>query len=57
MLSDASMIYMGDSGIQVMPGLPLYIGGQVVHGADALGQKPLCLYYLYGTETVGQEDT
>lgn len=56
-ISGRGMIYLGDSSIEASPGLALYIGGRVVHGADCLGEEPLRLYYLYGTETIGQEDT
>jgi len=56
-LSGRGILYVGDSEIQATPDMALYIGGRVVHGADSLGEEPLCIYYLYGTETVGQEDT
>jgi mannose-6-phosphate isomerase-like protein (cupin superfamily) len=56
-LSGRGAIYVGDSSIEASPGLALYIGSRVVHGADCLGEAPLRLFYLYGTETAGQEDT
>jgi mannose-6-phosphate isomerase-like protein (cupin superfamily) len=56
-LSGKGIIYAGESEIEATPDVALYIGGRVVHGADSLGEEPLSIYYLYGTETVGQEDT
>jgi len=56
-LSGRGIIYVGDEVVKASPGLALYIGSRVVHGADSLGEEPLRLYYVYGTETAGQEDT
>ena len=56
-LSGRGSIFVRDSSIEAFPGLALYIPGRTVHGADCLGEEPLRLFYLYGTETAGQEDT
>ena len=56
-LSGSGILYVGGGEIEATPDVALYIGGRIVHGADSLGKDPLCIYYLYGTETVGQEDT
>ena len=53
-IAGRGIIYVEDSSVEACPGLALYLGGKVVHGADNLGEEPLHLYYIYGTETVGQ---
>ena len=55
--SGHGIICVDDSAIEVSPGMALYIGKRVVHGADCIGEEPLRLYFIYGTETAGQDDT
>ncbi len=51
------MIYVNDNAIGVSPGSAVYVGKRVVHGIDSLGEKAMRVYWLYGTETVGQESS
>ena len=53
-ISGRGVIYAEGSAIEASPGLALYLGARVVHGADNLGEEPLHLYYIYGTEIAGQ---
>lgn len=56
-ISGRGIIFVGDLAIEAFSGVAVYIGGKVVHGADCVGETPLKLYYVYATETLGQEDT
>ena len=56
-LSGKGIIYVAGEAIPALPGLALYLGPRVVHGADCTGKNPLRLYYVYGAEQAGQEDT
>jgi len=53
-LSGRGIIYVGNSKIEAFPGIGIYIGERIVHGADVLGPDPLHVYWVYGTETMGQ---
>jgi mannose-6-phosphate isomerase-like protein (cupin superfamily) len=54
-VSGRAILYVKDSAIEVFPGSTIYIGGRVVHGVDCIGEEPLRIYYIYGTEIVGQK--
>ena len=54
-VSGRGIFYAGNSALEAIPGVVFYVGSRVVHGADNLGEGLLRMYYLYGTETVGQE--
>jgi len=56
-LSGRGIIYVEDSGIEVSPGSSLYVGRRIAHGADCTGEDSLRLYFIYGLETAGKEDT
>ena len=53
-LSGRGIVYVGDEAVDVYPGVGIYVGARVVHGADALGAEPLRMYWLYGTESTGE---
>ena len=52
-LSGRGTVYVGDEAVDVRPGVAIYAGSRVVHGADALGTEPFIMYWLYGTESTG----
>ncbi len=52
-LSGRGIVYVGDEKVDVYPGVAIYAGSRVVHGADALGAEPFRMYWLYGTESTG----
>jgi mannose-6-phosphate isomerase-like protein (cupin superfamily) len=54
-LSGHGVIYVGDQKVDVYPGVAVYIGSRVVHGADAFGSEPLLMYWLYGTKETGDK--
>ncbi len=56
-LGGRGIVYLAEEEFEVGSGSVLYIEREVVHGADALGQDPLRIYYIYGAETVGQAET
>ena len=53
-LSGRGIVYVGDEKVDVYPGVAIYVGSRVVHGADALGAEPFRMYWLYGTESTGE---
>lgn len=53
-LSGRGIVYVGDSKIEAFPGIAIYVGKRVVHGADTLGTEALRMFWIYGTETAGQ---
>ena len=53
-LSGRGTIYLGDTKIEASTGSVIYIGKRIVHGADVLGSDPLHMYWVYGTEIMGQ---
>lgn len=53
-LSGRGTVYVGDAKVDVRPGVAIYAGSRVVHGADALGTEPFIMYWLYGTESTGE---
>ncbi|MBW2618139.1 MAG: cupin domain-containing protein [Deltaproteobacteria bacterium] len=53
-LGGEGVVYVEDEEFPVRRGSVLYLGKNVVHGADALGSEPLKIYYIYGCETEGQ---
>ena len=53
-LSGRGIVYVGDSKIEAFPGIAIYVGKRVVHGADTLGTEALRMFWIYGTETTGQ---
>jgi mannose-6-phosphate isomerase-like protein (cupin superfamily) len=56
-LAGRGFVYVGNSAIKVFPGSAIYIGSRVVHGADSIGQEALRMYFIYGAETAGQDNT
>ena len=53
-LSGRGTVYVGEEAVDVRPGVAIYVGQRVVHGADNLGAEPFTMYWLYGTETTGE---
>jgi mannose-6-phosphate isomerase-like protein (cupin superfamily) len=51
------VIYVDDKAYEATPGSAFYIGKRVPHGMDSIGKEVLRVYYVYGTETTGQEDS
>ena len=55
--SGRGKVYVDDRVQPMNEGDSLYIGSGVVHGADCTGDEPFAIYYVYGSELKGQEET
>ena len=55
--SGRGRVYVDDSCHLMNEGDSLYIGSGVVHGADCIGAEPFSIFYVYGSELRGQEET
>ena len=55
--SGRGRVYVDDTFHLMHEGDSLYIGSGVVHGADCMGTEPFSIFYVYGSELRGQEET
>ena len=55
--SGRGKVYVDDTSHLMDEGDSLYIGSSIVHGADCIGTEPFSIYYVYGSELIGQEET
>ena len=55
--SGRGKVYVDDTSYLMDEGDSLYIGSSIVHGADCIGTEPFSIYYVYGSELIGQEET
>ena len=50
-------VFVDETSHLMSEGDSLYIGSGVIHGADCIGTEPFSIFYVYGSELLGQEET